>query len=519
MDNFSEFDIPINSGPLPTDPYELARQQRIEGIPYDQLSLQPGPLALMEPPQGLQPGEFGPIQPMEQQPIQPPQIQPQGFQPEIERPQLNEQGYYDENQNQLDFLESPGTQQQALDKGDYFQDVAEQNQINQQQQAELSAQHAQEIEQLATESDERIQSEIDEMKIEYDKYKKMDIKDYWHDKPTWQRVAMAISVGLGAYASSMGGGRNNALDMLNKYIDMDFQKQKTALDKQFQSFKVSKSNVELVNNIYKSKLQKLKIKNLAKTEKVGDEIKKRMGSLKGTEAQLKGKELLLGIEQKKAILKDDALTGLNKKIASEKKAQTDHINRLKVQSTKSTALTEKPMSAYSRWRVNDIKQGRQVAGWGEGINDRSAKLMNESVANTNEVLGILGRIEELGDGITKMDRENVGRLSTNIRVMIGKLRIPLTGGGPLTASEQGLIKDVIGDPSKLFSTESIQSGRVGELKRILNKQLEYQAKQHILDYKPKGKEPVFPLTVRKDGFTATVQNEKELAEAQAEGFN
>lgn len=59
--------------------------------------------------------------------------------------------------------------------------------------------------------------------------KAADIKGFWEDKSVAQRLLSAIAVGLGAYGAGLTGGVNHAQQMLQKEMELDFNRKQERL--------------------------------------------------------------------------------------------------------------------------------------------------------------------------------------------------------------------------------------------------------------------------------------------------
>jgi hypothetical protein len=59
---------------------------------------------------------------------------------------------------------------------------------------------------------------------------RVDPNKFYHDRGTLGTILAALSVGAGAYAATMGGGRNYALDIIENAITRDIDAQKSAIE-------------------------------------------------------------------------------------------------------------------------------------------------------------------------------------------------------------------------------------------------------------------------------------------------
>lgn len=92
-----------------------------------------------------------------------------------------------------------------------------------------AAQERFQAQQIATSEAARLTAKAD---TEDAKYKAMGFKDFWADKTTGARVLGALSMAFGAAGASLTGGPNYAMEIIDKTIDRDYQRQKDAILKQ-----------------------------------------------------------------------------------------------------------------------------------------------------------------------------------------------------------------------------------------------------------------------------------------------
>ena len=73
------------------------------------------------------------------------------------------------------------------------------------------------------------------------------------------------------------------------------------------------------------------------------------------------------------------------------------------------------------------------------------------------------KISEQGSRLNLKDR---ARIATDLKALVGQLRIPFTGPGVLTDTEYERLLDTIGDPNKLFAIPDIERTKI---KTVINK--------------------------------------------------
>jgi hypothetical protein len=144
--------------------------------------------------------------------------------------------------------------------------------IEMQKQAEIAAmasKREEAIGKLMEQADKELAVKTSERQAEYEKFKAMDFKDYWDTPGAGSRIVAAIAVGLGQFGMGMQGKAGNpALDIINKQIDMDFAKQKAAIDKQQAQYQMAKEGEASTSSSYAKQLQNLQLKEAAAYESV-----------------------------------------------------------------------------------------------------------------------------------------------------------------------------------------------------------------------------------------------------------
>jgi hypothetical protein len=193
-----------------------------------------------------------------------------------------------------------------------------------------------------------------------------------------------------------------------------------------------------------------------------------------------------------------AQEGANKAMASEadaalakSKADTE---RLAAESDasfkeKSIALKEKEMAqdAYLKrlelsQKVHDagIKSreeaekrfvGSNQFGNFTALTDSEAPKLREEVANSDTIVTKLDDLYGMTEGISALDRERRAIVEQNINTLVGDLRLALTGPGPLTDTERDFVKDIIGNPSKIMSLESVERTRLKNLSGTIRQKM------------------------------------------------
>ena len=124
-----------------------------------------------------------------------------------------------------------------------------------------------------------------------------------------------------------------------------------------------------------------------------------------------------------------------------------------------------------------------VPGYGKARTLSEAKEFREAVASNDSSVEDLKAVKELGRNINiadPRDRERVNLIQQKLSQAVGKLRISLTGPGAMTEAERKLIRESIGDPTTLFSTEGIQFAKLDQLMKSIDDSTKRTAKMIIV---------------------------------------
>ena len=258
--------------------------------------------------------------------------------------------------------------------------------------------------------------------------------DWWSSKTTGQKVM----AGIGLFLSSLSPrAMDNTLKIIDREIERDLQLQKTQVDKAQQDLGATSSLYALHRQAFNddriaSEATKASQYDLLKMKLQRMEMAARSPMAKAKIGQLMGQiDERIGSAQAKAAA--DALKG------------TEYVN-----------------AGGFTGRVTDKGEAREF---------RKAVVDIESAGRA------IGRLKDLtgnfGRSITPATR---AAAETNLRALVGALRIPFTGGGPLTENEAKMIENAIGNPKALFSLDKSILIKLNELEDHFNSRLASQAR-------------------------------------------
>jgi hypothetical protein len=185
------------------------------------------------------------------------------------------------------------------------------------------------------------QEDQDRLNKQVDEYRSQKYEGFWATRGTGNKILGAIAVGLGSYGASLTGGKNYALDIINKAMDDDFANYKQSMDQKLQAIEQSKLSIAS-----KAKLRQQVIENgiaykLAQT----DQVQQKLGLLGGKYVSAEAK---------------NNLAALNNSLDAQKAKMQMDINE--AQNTKTTTkIAAKEAKALQEWQVKDRLYGERMS--------------------------------------------------------------------------------------------------------------------------------------------------------------
>lgn len=188
------------------------------------------------------------------------------------------------------------------------------------QQAGLMAQRAEEERQLLAQQEKdrqslqlKFDSDLGDAKEQYEKeaesFRNMEIKDFYRGN-TGRRIIAGISVALGALGSALTGGRNQALDIINKAVDDDFNKQRAAILKQKDVMDRAGRMTEQLQQAFDKSLLRLQNRRIAGLEAIKAKTDEQIAKLGPQRAGLAAQQLSQELDQKILAEKQDFESGV-----------------------------------------------------------------------------------------------------------------------------------------------------------------------------------------------------------------
>jgi hypothetical protein len=121
-----------------------------------------------------------------------------------------------------------------------------------------------------------LQNDLRELDTQIQKVKDTQFKDFWADKSTPGKLAMAIAVGVGQYASTMTGTQNMSWNILQKAMDDDFRLQQANFDRQLKAIDMLKVGMDAKQKYVDAATKSFEVYKIARGAYVEDLINKEM---------------------------------------------------------------------------------------------------------------------------------------------------------------------------------------------------------------------------------------------------
>lgn len=207
--------------------------------------------------------------------------------------------------------------------------------------------------------------------------------------------------------------------------------------------------------------------------------------------------------QKKAMEVSGMVTEREKFEAQKEKDKADR-------ELKEKKLSAKDIDNLSPTEVRELT----IPGFGIARTRKEAIDFRKNAADTQTIKdGIMSILDaSKTSNLGPMEFANRAEVRTKVQAIMGKLRLPMQGPGAMTDSDRKQLEELIGNPAKIFSLNSVEQRKLETILKGLENQLHNDASTVVIDY-------FKPITVRKDGKTATVKSESQLQDALSKGWS
>lgn len=261
-----------------------------------------------------------------------------------------------------------------------------------------------------------------QIKSEDEEIAKIDPNRMWTNKSVGDKILASIAIALGGIGAGLTGGKNTALELLQREIDRDIEAQKlnisTALAKKQHAYKG------------------LELRLQAEASRTDNELKRaKIAQLMGAARQ-----------EQESILKKRIMY---KAIEAGKVADP-------------SLIREKDQKRIVRMQDGTIRLAD---------NEKAATEVRNFQSQVIPAINGAKRILETSNNSSKFNFKDRAKISTELKALVGQLRIPFTGPGILTDKEYERLLDTVGNPNKLFSLPTLERLKIRTVIKKLNKDL------------------------------------------------
>lgn len=248
---------------------------------------------------------------------------------------------------------------------------------------------------------------------------KIDPDRFWNNRSTGQKILAAIGMMLGGAPAV-----NIVQQQIKNDIDAQNLTNKQKLAKRAQAIKLVNTQIDRLSALTNDKFKQEKLQ-LSK-QQLGLQLQKiYMDRLKLAQDDIKKRQLQNDLSKGK--LKDTAL--LNKE---------------------------------DRERAVRMRDGSvQLAD-----NKKASEDVRKFQAEVEPAIKGAHRILKISEQGSRLNLKDRAKVATDLKALVGQLRIPFTGPGVLTDTEYERLLDTIGDPNKLFAIPEIERTKI---KTVINK--------------------------------------------------
>jgi hypothetical protein len=279
----------------------------------------------------------------------------------------------------------------------------------------------------------------------------VDSKRLWNNMGTGQKILAGLAVFLGGASASANGGKNGALDIINGAIDRDIAEQKQNIANSLESKTKKAQNLRDQSNVQQNMLSDLR-------QKFGSDVQAEsaLRSLMIQQTQNKLNQIASGNASKTVMANAQ---NLNAQLEREKLVHQANLKAsMAAQASMANmgsgqALTPMQEAALPK----DLRDAyisnreRSVPGFiGNTTTKENAQKFAQYITEVQPAVDGVNRILAQSKDMNRItDLETRQIVATEIKALVGQLRLPFTGPGQLTEKEYDRLLDTVGDPNKL----------------------------------------------------------------------
>lgn len=280
---------------------------------------------------------------------------------------------------------------------------------------------------------------------------KIDPNRYWADKTTGQKILAGISLFLGAF----GRNGNDALRIINDSIDKDIMSQKMAIQGKKDSLGEQQNLLGYMKGQIKDEQLATQAAKVAALDNAQMQVNQIASKYSGQETQQKAQLLVSQLDAQKGAIQQDMM----RRVAFNQAMQSDQAGQINPE------------------MLDEKQRERFVPGFGLALTKDDASKMKETVGDVMDSKQSIDRLLQISNAPLKsVTPELRAEAQTLATVLQGKLRRSIVGGGNFSETEQQLMKDIIANPTAVFSWDSTNKKRLDTLKNKLDQGLASQAR-------------------------------------------
>lgn len=321
-----------------------------------------------------------------------------------------------------------------------------------------------EAQRLAKEEERQkaLDAEMNNLKSTIDEVQnaKVDPNRFWNSKSTGQKVMAGLGMILAGIGGGMTGrGGNAALDVINNAIQNDIDAQKTEIEK-LKSIGSMKQNLYgMMRDRFGDERQAEAAAKAAYFQRVEMQLKEMATRYQAPEIQAKAEQALgqLQVMKNAAILQFEQAAG--KKTAIKLAGGEQLPDGVDIES-----LTEDQRKRY-------------VPGFGLATTYEGAKELRTLGATVSDINNSLDQlIQFTNKPISKISPTDKSNAETLSAMLVGALRLPITGPGALSDGERELLQKIVANPTDIFKLPSTARASLNKIKEKMNFRLNSTAK-------------------------------------------
>lgn len=288
----------------------------------------------------------------------------------------------------------------------------------------------------------------------------LDSGRLWNNMSTGKKILLGISAAIAGYGYGLAGqpGQAGAVaNMLENAVEQDLQMQIKDRENRRNRIEGQKDLMGIAlqkfNTISEAKLA---AKNAA-FRKIELGMQQQLNNARTAKARANVLKTISDIQAKRQNVQDQL--EFNSMMQSDQPLKESQVKQ----------FINSPEAA-------DLRE-RYVPGVGFATSKSTAERLQKEIAPLADSVSILDRLEKLAEKpLEDWSPKRRALADTYTNILAGRLRIPLTGGGPLTVEERKMIKNTIGNPAKIFGLDYVEKSKIKKVRDILKNTLETNAR-------------------------------------------